>query len=314
MQLEQAITTRILLKERATLSGTTINGNRAIAVGLFFVMISLPALLLAMGWLAHTRWFISLPLWMIGIGGIIGVSGGLWLVLNGLRERQRIWNIKHGGQQLPMTPWLWDYSWQAGGATDNYLKSALENLMGFLLFSILVSPLNWMALFWEERSFFLQGTVGLLDLVIIMSIGGRFVTKLRQYLAFGNSQVDFHNFPFFLGNPMALTLKNAPLNISTFHLTLRCIKETAQCEETGDDAQSVIACYQIYHDTQILEKENVQFGNSLDIDWMLPEDETLSSAPSERPATYWELEITAAGQHIDYQSRFLLPIYAKRLS
>ncbi|GJL49985.1 MAG: hypothetical protein NPIRA01_12120 [Nitrospirales bacterium] len=313
MKLEQAITTRILLKERTTLTGMSFSENPSIAVGLLFITISLPALTEAMGWIENFLFSMYVPLWIVGVGGTICLSGGLWLTVHGVRDRRRIWNMNHGKRQLPMTPWLWDYPWQAWGATDSYLKSALRSLIGLLLFSVLASPFNWMAFFWEGRSFFLQGTVGLLNLVIIVSIGGRFMTKLRQYLTFGNSQLEFQDFPFFLGNPMSLSLRNVPTNISTLHLTLRCIEESAQSEGTEADSPSVIACYQVYHDTQILKRENVQPGDNLDLFWMLPDDETLSSTPSERPATYWELEVTAAGQHLTYQSRFLLPIYAQHL-
>ncbi|GJL62237.1 MAG: hypothetical protein NPIRA04_08910 [Nitrospirales bacterium] len=311
MKLEQAITTRILLKERMTLSGMSFKENPSIAVGLLFIVLGLAALSEALGWRENFLYSTYVPLWIVGVGGIICLSGGLWLTVHGIRDRRRIWNMKHGKQQLSRTPWLWDYPWEARGATDSCLKSALRSLMGLLLFSVVASPFNWMAFFWEGRSFFLQGTVGLLDLVIIMSIGGRFLTKLRQYVTFGNSRLDFHDFPYFLGNPMSLTLKNVPSNISTLHLTLRCIEEATPCEETKDEISSGIACYQVYNDTQILKRERVQPGDNLDLYWMLPEDETLSSTPSERPATYWELEVTAAGHHLNYQSRFLLPIYAQ---
>ncbi|WP_447968022.1 hypothetical protein [Nitrospira sp. M1] len=313
MQLEQALATRILLKDHHPLHRRVFYGKLAIAVGLFFVIMGLSILFIRMGWIAGSPFPIYIPLWVLGVGGGTGVSGGIWLIVFGFEDLQRIRNRKHGQQQLPTTPWLWDYPWQAWGSTDNYLKSALRSLAALILFSLFLSPFHWIAFSWEERSFFWQGIVGLLDLVIILSVGDRFVAKLKQYLRFGNSQLAFNDFPFFLGNPMSLTLKNVPTNISTFHLTLRCIEEVYLSDHARHDTRSVVVCYQLYQDIQILEPGNGHAEADLDMLWILPDDTTLSSTPSERPATYWELEVTAEQQGVHYQSRFLLPIYSEHI-
>ncbi|GJL55054.1 MAG: hypothetical protein NPIRA02_21860 [Nitrospirales bacterium] len=311
MQLEQALTTRILLKEHHPLHRAVFYGKLFIGIGLVFVILSLSVLFIGMRWMEDSLFPVHIPLWVIGVLCGTGVGGGVWLIVSGLRDVQRIWNRNHGQQQFPSSPWLWDYPWQAWGVTDNFLKSALRSLVALILFSLFLSPFHWIAFAWEERSFFWQGIVGLLDLVIILSVGDRFVMKLKQYLRYGNSQLEFHDFPFFLGNPLSLTLKNVPSTISTLHLTLRCIEEAYLSDNTSQNTQSVVVCYQIYQDSQMIEQGDVHAGADLDLLWMLPEDPTLSSTPSERPATYWELEVTAEQQDVNYQSRFLLPIYAE---
>jgi len=311
MLVEQTVGTRIHLKAHATLSRTTLTGKPALGIGLLFLIVGLLMLFMGMEWIGNGTDSIHGSLWILGVGGGLCAGIGLWLFVYGLHARRRMRNINDGKQLWPESPWLWDYPWQAWGVTDNYLKSALRSFGALIVFSLGLAPVHWIAFSWEEESFFLQGIVGLLDLVIILSVGDQFITKLKQYFIFGNSQLAFHEFPFFLGNPISLTLKNIPANISTLHLTLRCIEEAYLEEEITQGNRSVITCFQIYHDTQILERENLQCADALDIFWVLPKDQTLSSTPCEQPATYWELEVTADRPDVNYQSRFLLPIYAQ---
>ena len=253
---------------------------------------------------------IHAPLWVVGFGGAAFVGGGFWLFIHGARGLRRIWNMEHGKQQLPTSPWLWDYPWQAWGTRDNYLESALTSLIAFIVLGVLLAPFNWIAFIRDDSSFFWQGVVGLLDLIIIVGVGSQFTTNLNRYLRFGNAKLCFNNFPFFLGKPMSLTLKYLPTDIpTTLQLDLRCIEEAYEVHGEGENKKSVVECYQIYKDSKVLEKKHIEPGADLHLSWVLPNDKSFSSTPSERPATFWELEVTAERPDINYRSRFILPIY-----
>ncbi len=310
MKLEPPTTERTFLKGHDPLSGTTIHGWPAVVFGLLFVLAGIPIVFVGMEWMDYPKNSIHAPLWVIGIAGSTFVGGGLWLVIHGLRGRRRIWNMEHGKRQLPTKPWLWDYPWQAQGITDNKLQSVLNSLMALIVFGVFLAPFNWVAFIREDSSFFWQGIVGFLDMVIVVGIGSRFLSNLKQYLAFGNAQLLFNDFPFFLGNSMSLTLKHVPTDISTLQLNLRCIEEAYKLHGTADNKKSVVVCYQIYKDTQLIERGNFRPGGDLHIAWRLPDDKSFSSTPSERPAKFWELEVTAERQDVNYQRRFLLPVYA----
>jgi hypothetical protein len=47
------------------------------------------------------------------------------------------------------------------------------------------------------------------------------------------------------------------------------------------------------------------------IECALPDDPALTTALSEHPARYWELELRAETEGIDFVAAFLLPIYAE---
>jgi hypothetical protein len=46
------------------------------------------------------------------------------------------------------------------------------------------------------------------------------------------------------------------------------------------------------------------------MEWDLPNEADLTTALSQRPARFWELEVRADTPGVDYHSRFLLPVYA----
>jgi len=129
--------------------------------------------------------------------------------------------------------------------------------------------------------------------MIIFGVGGYLLKNIGQFFTFGNGKVGFSNFPFFLGQTMHLTIQRLPSDLTTIQLTFRCIEEAYEIRERegGRKRESVVVCYQIYHDTQTIRGELVNETGELRCSWNLPDDKHLTSTPSERPATFWELEV-----------------------
>ena len=311
MELKQAQTSgRIRLKGHEPLSQTTIHGWPAMLFGLLFVVMGFPVLSIGTGWMDYTISSIHAPLWVIGVGGGMFMACGMWLMLHGFNGLRRMWNMTNGKRQLPNSPWLWDYDWRAQGSTDNILKKALSTLVGLLVFGIFLAPFNWIAFVSEHGFGFWQILVGFFDCVIMLGVGGRFITKLKQYLTIGNSTLGYNDFPFYLGRTMSVTLKSVPSEVTNLQLDLRCIEEAYEVHGSGEHKKSEVVCYEVYKDSQIIQQENIQSGGDLHLSWNLPNDKALSSTPSERPAKFWELEVKADRGDSTYHNRFVLPIYA----
>ena len=304
---------RVRLKGHEPLSETTIHGWPALAFGGLFTVMGLPIIGIGMGIISYSESEVHAPLWVIGICGGLFSSAGIWLMLHGAMGLRRLWNVSHGKRQLPNSPWLWDYDWRAQGTSDHALKNVLRGALGLPVFGIFLAPFNWLAFFSKYSSLIWQGMVGLLDVIIILAVGGWFFEKLRQYLKFGNSHIGFNNFPFFLGDTMSLTIKKVPDNIGSLQLVLRCIEEIYETQRTGEDRKSVVVCYQIYIDSKTIDVGEFQPGRDYHLSWDLPDNKALSSTPSERPATFWELEVNSNSPEVKYQSRFLLPVYAPQV-
>ncbi len=60
--------------------------------------------------------------------------------------------------------------------------------------------------------------------------------------------------------------------------------------------ESIVVCYQIYHDTRIIRGEQVNETVELRCAWNLPDDKYLTSTPSERPPDSGSLKLKAHDQ------------------
>jgi hypothetical protein len=230
-------------------------------------------------------------------------------MFHGATGLRRLWNMSHGKQKLSNRPWLWDYPWQASGMTDNKLQESLTSVVALAVFVTFLAPFNWIAFLSDSGGIFWQVLTGLIDVIILVGVGGYLLKKVGQFWTFGNGRVSFQEFPFFLDQTMSLTIERLPIDISTVQFNLRCIEEAYEIRKRGRKQESIVVCYQIYHDTQTIRGELINETGQLRCSWNLPDDKHLTSTPSERPATFWELEVRAERPGLDYHSRFLLPIY-----
>ena len=309
----QPPTERTVLKGHKPLSRTTIHGWPAILFGAIFALIGLPILSIGMGWLEYPKASIHAPLWVIGFCGGLFVACGAWLMVHGGQGLHRQWNQSHGKQQLPNQPWLWDYPWQASGIIDNKFKESLNSLVALAVFGAFLAPFNWIAFVSNSGGLFWQILTAFFDVAIVLGVGSYLLKNVGQFWTFGNGRVSFSSFPFFLGKTMTLTIERLPEDFSTMHLGLRCIEEAYEIRERegGRKRESVVVCYQIYHDTQTIRGELVNESGQLRCSWNLPDAKHLTSTLSERPAKFWELEVKSERPGVDYHSRFFLPVYAE---
>ena len=308
---QQPNTERISLKGHKPLSRITLHGWPAILFGLAFFIAGLPILGIGLGWINSPQSSIHAPLWVIGACGGLFVAVGAWLMLHGVKGLHRLWNMSHGKQQLPHSPWLWDYPWQAQGSTNNKFKESLGSISALIVFGVFLAPFNWIAFVSNSGGFFWQFITGFFDVIILLGVGGYLLKNVGQLWTFGNGMVSFQDFPFFLGQTMSLTIERLPIDISTVQFNLRCIEEAYEIRKRGRKRESIVVCYQIYHDTQTIRGELINETGQLRCSWNLPDDKHLTSTPSERPATFWELEVRAERPGLDYHCLFLLPIYTK---
>ncbi len=304
---------RMALRGQRPLSGTTLQGRQAILLGVVVVLLSLPIVGVGVGWLEPPSSRIHAPLWVIGLCGILFSGGGGWLIIHGVRGLHRVWNMEQGKRRLPDRPWLWDYPWRAKGITDNHLQETIRSLIALGGLAVFLAPFNWLAFVSNHGGVFWQVVTGILDAIVLIGVGGYVLKSLGQYMEFGIGSVKFERFPFHLGRRMDLTVERLPIDMTRVHLDLRCIEEAYEIRqrEGGDKQESVVVCYQAYHDTQTIRGELVNEKGELRCSWNLPDDQKLSSTPSERPAIFWELEVRGERHGRDYHSRFLLPVYVK---
>jgi hypothetical protein len=200
-------------------------------------------------------------------------------MFHGVKGLHRLWNMSHGKQELPNRPWLWDYPWQAQGSDDNKFKESLGSVAALAAFGAFLAPFNWIVFVSESGGLFWQILSGFFNVIIVLSVGSYLLQNMGQFLTFGNRSVSFQEFPFFLGWTMHLTIERLPTDLTTIQLDLRCIKEAYEIRERegGRKRESIVVCYQIYHDTQKIRGELINETGQLRCSWNLPDDKHLTS-------------------------------------
>jgi len=233
----------------------------------------------------------------------------MWHGLKGALRRKAIEQLK---RRRATSPWDWDFNWDPIGYSRPKWKKPAKTLFMAIIFATFLAPFNWWAFVSGEKSFVLYFVVGLFDLITV-GIFCQFVYDLLQYFKYGTSRLLFFAFPFQLGGELKLGLEGLPDRalIEELTLSLRYIEERYETRGTGNDRRQQVVCYQKYLDQRTLAGRDIPPGPVLEMEWVLPDNPDYVSRLSERPARFWELEVKGKTPGVDYQERFLLPVYGR---
>ncbi len=299
------------LRSHSGISRTTIHGWPSVFFGSPFLAAGIVISCLYLGVIEYSSRSLHAPEWILGVFGFMFFLAGASLMGHGLLGVRQRALLKDAKKNRTSSPWLWDYPWHALGISENKLKEALHSIFLLVVFSVFLAPFNWWAFFSNQSEILLKLIVGFFDLVCGLGVGINFYKKWALYLKYGNSRLQFRDFPFFLGNKISVGLIGLPKNAEQVECHLRCIEERYEIRGSGRNRSSKVVCYEKYRDTKKIHGSKVLNQEKLSLEWKLPNDKDLKSILSERPAKFWELEVKAETPGVDYHSRFLLPVYVK---
>ncbi len=301
-----------VLKNHTPISTTTIHGWPSLLFGLPFLIAGLAILGISGGFIEVDPGSVHAPMWVIGAAGSMFFFAGIALITNGIQgiKRQKI--VKEGIRSSKSTPWDWDYPEDSHGVSEKKGKQVLNYFVAALAFVVFLAPFNWWAFVSDESNGMIIFVVGFFDLIILFVIG-HFFYNLIQYFRFGSSFLQFHRFPFYLGDSLSAVLLGMPkgTQIDMIRLHLRFIEERYETSGSGRNRTQRVVPYQLYGDTRKISGSELDDRGELNIEWQLPPDENFESEMSRRPACYWELDIDAELPGVNYHARFLLPVYRK---
>jgi len=255
---------------------------------------------------------VQLVYWAAAVFGLAGLYM-IWIGLRRLRRRAVAARLR---ELHPGEPWLWDHSWSRQGARGDVRRRALAAVAGAGAFAVFLAPFNVIAFGMDgvsPRALWV-GVVVVFDLVTVGIIVHAIYLVMR-WLKYGVATVTFGRFPFVLGEEGTIhfegTARGEPPR--TLTATLRCVEEAYETSGSGKNRSTKTVCYEVHADTRTVDDVRGRWEGrrGLALSYVFP-----AAAPptrlSERPPRYWELEIGAEVPGIDYQGRFLLPVYAAR--
>ena len=316
-----------LLKNRAARSGSFgVHGRTAVMLGaLFLVGAATPVALNADTILAQRLADWNGAWWLRAHAVTCVAVLGLAMLVHGMRGLRRASVVAHRRAASAHQPWRWDYEWDERGARDD---DSMRRARQFIVAGIgtfgIGAPIHWITL--EEIGrraaqidvaqiiiVWLPLGLGilLLDLIAMLMLakGGKLILRRLKY---GPGMATFARFPFRVGEPLELHVQ-APRSLpqhAVVTATLRCIQERYVTTETRrGETQTNIQCFELYRDSTPADHVATGAGTrTLRVRFDLPRDGPVTDLTS-RPCRYWEIDVEASTDGLDYAARFLVPVY-----
>jgi hypothetical protein len=255
---------------------------------------------------------------MLAVTLPVAVVAGLILLVFVPSRIRRDMDAKRLRTAHPDEPWRWDHRWDQRGARDDSTPAEAATSFAAALFMTVFGAGFTGAGLWffitgdtRRRLFALPFIVfGLLfDYVVVrLFLDGSRLTARR--VKYGPGAASFDRFPFRRGGRLRLHVQAPPAlpRQALVTATLRCIQERHEITATTED-RSRFHCYEVYRDTGPVEQiDTVPGARTLRVTFSLPADAPLTEL-SAYPCRYWEVELQAATEGVDYAARFLVPVY-----
>ena len=271
-------------------------GWLAALAGLAFAAVGVALLVAAAGG------SLEAPAPLLAFGAALFLGGGTAVAWQGWRgaERARLAALH------PRQPWRYDHPWEPGGALDDAGARARRDLLRAALLAAFLLPFNALAATRGED--FPLAMIAAVDLapLALLAHGAWLLARRRRH---GTARLRFHRFPYFLGEPVEMTLhlgQRAPL-VRALEVSLACAERRAEevMGESGPETR--------WTEVELCRSTQAMRGaRQLDLRFELPSDgrdlgTDLVSGADRR----WTLEVRGKAPGMDYDARFLVPIYAR---
>jgi len=299
------------------LVGSTMRGRAALSIGLLLSAITGGLLWVAWGDLPSgvERPNVSPELFSMFVLGPFGAPG-FFLTLLGILDVRRDARVRNERQVYPSEPWRWDFRWRGPEVSDIGLKQASRGLFALLLAVGVIGPVGYFA-FTAEAPWSARMVVGIFAVLLSLSLG-TVVYRFAAQLIHGRSRLRFDRFPLRLGEPIELTLvpSGSLADVRDLRFTLRCVKEqfekrrtTGAGHQNGSHTTTTTIAFERHHDEATVERPDFAASQAIHVSFQLPDVPELATHLSHDPPQYWELSVVGERPGVDFQKRFVLPVY-----
>lgn len=310
------------LSNRAPRSGSIgVHGWQAVRLGALLLAAVVGPLVLAADQILARRlvdW--SVRSWIGAYAAAFVASIGFAVLVHGAFGVRRIARVRQRCGQHPSEPWRWDYEWDERQSRDDDTTRRARQFIGCgVALLLMLAPWHWIGFARIGRApahviglTLPFGLVALLFDLIAVALVASGVTLILRRLKYGQGIATFARFPFRVGEQLEIHVQ-APRSLPQHAIvtaTLRCIQERYVTTQTSDrETHTNIQCFELYRDTAPAEPlASGLTGRMLRVKFGIPRDAPVSDLAS-RPCRYWEVDVEAVTDGVDYGARFLVPIY-----
>jgi hypothetical protein len=306
------VTGGVALPNRPARGGaTTVHGWPAVFVGTLLTGVGLGLAALFMGFVAPGAVRVrELPPRILALVGALFALAGASVAAHGVAGVRRMARVTRMRAAHPGEPWRWDHAWDERVTRDDTGARGRHFAVAAMFLFAFLTPFHWIG-FFGPRLALPFGLVALFfDLIGVglLVAAGYFVARRLKY---GPGVARFGHFPFRRGSTLELHVEAPPAlpQHALATATLRCVQERYVTTGSGKDRSTTVQCFEIYRDTAPAELTGGGGGRrALRVSFAIPADAPATDLAS-RPCRYWEVDVEAITDGVDYGVRFLVPVY-----
>jgi hypothetical protein len=311
----------VMLSNRAARGGAfLIHDWKAIRLGVFLLLVfGLPVAFQADEILARRLVDWSSHWWFGAFLATVVGSGAFGILGHGVLGLRRTARVRRRRAAHPSEPWRWDYAWDERQTRDDDTARRARLFIGVgIVLLVMLVPFHLIGFgrIGEGAVVILQtlpfGLAALLFDLIAVALIASGVTLIIRRLKYGQGVATFARFPFRAGEQLELQVQAPPSlpQHAVVTATIRCIQERYVTTQTSDrETRTNVQCFELYRDTSRAEPVGAGLaGRALRVRFGIPADAPLTDLAS-RPPRYWEVDVDAGTDGVDYGARFLVPVY-----
>ena len=255
----------------------------------------------------------NVPVWVLGLVGLVFLMGGLILWGMGYRRMRFRRRLAASHRAHPDEPACADYPWDWHGFVPDRWGKVLQGLAMLPFIVALIAVMNYMVFVADDGApWFARIIVGLFDLFLIFGLY-RLGLMIVRAIKYGRTRLRFARFPFRCGEvvPVMIELPAAARRVTGGRIELRQIEEywevTAGSTRKGRSKR--IAHKRGWSGDQVFESGSVPVNSGvLEAEFTIPAEAPPTKIDAERPV-FWELDVQLETPGIDFHQRYLVPVY-----
>jgi len=256
------------------------------------------------------------PYWVLSnFGGVLAI-GGIIAWIKVAREKLFVRRRKNLSALHPHSAVFADYPWNPQGITKSPWSKVQQSLASSLFFAAFLTPFNWWAWRSDSRSWLIGAIVSLFDLLLALAVV-ELIRRTLVALKYGKSGIEFETFPFITGDCVNLKwlVPSGFTHVKSITFVLRCVEEWTETKGVGDDKTISLIHEQLWAATRTTEgMVNILPGAWLSLSYEIPATAPGSCLSGEPRITYWELDICVTAAGVDFEERYLVPVYQNAFS
>lgn len=297
-------TERVAVTTGLGLWGGFLFGFLFVAMGAFILLLGLKVVYIDPSSVHAPYWVLSL------LGGTFATSGMIvWSMI--LQERRQVKKRQILAAQHPFSQVFADYPWDPKGITKSPWSLARKSLAATIFFAVFMAPFNWWAWGSEEDRLMVKIIVSVFDLCLIFA-GIELVRRILAALKYGHSRIEYNIFPLLTGGRIDLRwLAPSGLeNATSITFALRCVEEWTESRGAGKNRSNYLIHEQLWAATRTTQGHGECPPNRPTfLSFDVPATAPGSNLSGKLRITFWELEVNAKAPGVDFQERYLVPVY-----